>query len=123
MSIKFLIFMKNEKKFVKYAKRKMFASPKNIFCGWQDGKNAVVYIMKQDIFREKNMTDEKVQRINELARKSKTEGLTDAEKAEQKALRDEYIADYRKQFIGIMDNTYIKTPDGKKTKVTRREDK
>jgi uncharacterized protein YnzC (UPF0291/DUF896 family) len=79
--------------------------------------------MKQDIFREKNMTDEKVQRINELARKSKTEGLTDAEKAEQKALRDEYIADYRKQFIGIMDNTYIKTPDGKKTKVTRREDK
>ena len=79
--------------------------------------------MKQDIFREKNMTDEKVQRINELARKSKTEGLTDAEKAEQKALRDEYIADYRKQFIGIMDNTYIKPPDGKKTKVTRREDK
>ncbi len=69
------------------------------------------------------MTAEKVQRINELARKSKTEGLTESEKAEQKALREEYIADYRKQFMGIMDNTYIQTPDGKKTKVTRREDK
>lgn len=69
------------------------------------------------------MTAEKVQRINELARKAKTEGLTESEKAEQKALRDEYIADYRKQFMGIMDNTYIQTPDGKKTKVKRREDK
>ncbi len=69
------------------------------------------------------MTEEKVKRINELARKAKIEGLTDAEKAEQKALRDEYIADYRKQFMGIMDNTYIQTPDGKKTKVSRRENK
>ena len=33
MSIKFLIFMQYAKKFVKYAKRKRFASPKNIFCG------------------------------------------------------------------------------------------
>ena len=69
------------------------------------------------------MTEEKVQRINELARKAKAQGLSEEEKAEQKALRDEYIADYRKQFMGIMDNTYIQTPDGKKTKVTRREDK
>ena len=37
------------------------------------------------------MTDEKVQRINELARKSKTpEGLTEAEKAEQTELRNEF---------------------------------
>ena len=37
------------------------------------------------------MTDEKIQRINELARKSKTpEGLTEAEKAEQLKLRNEY---------------------------------
>ena len=37
------------------------------------------------------MTDEKIQRINELARKSKTpEGLTESEKAEQLKLRNEY---------------------------------
>ena len=35
------------------------------------------------------MTQEKIARINELAKKSKTAGLTDAEKAEQQALRQE----------------------------------
>lgn len=69
------------------------------------------------------MTEEKVKRINELAKKAKTEGLTEEEKAEQAELRAQYIADFRNNFIGIMDNTYIQTPDGKKTKVTRREDK
>ena len=64
------------------------------------------------------MVQEKVNRINELARKSKTpEGLTEAEKAEQKALREEYIRDYRAQFTGILDNTYIQRPDGTKEKV------
>ena len=64
------------------------------------------------------MVQEKVNRINELARKSKTpEGLTEAEKAEQKALRDEYIRDYRAQFTGILDNTYIQRPDGTQEKV------
>ena len=38
------------------------------------------------------MTDEKIKRINELSRKSRTpEGLTEQEKAEQAALRREYI--------------------------------
>ncbi len=65
----------------------------------------------------------KIDRINELARKSKTpEGLTDAEKAEQKALRDEYIAEYRASFTGILDNTYIQRPDGTKEKVGKKED-
>ena len=36
------------------------------------------------------MTDEKIQRINELYKKSKTVGLTDAEKKEQKVLRREF---------------------------------
>ena len=39
------------------------------------------------------MTKEKIARINELAHKSKTTGLTEAEKAEQQALRKEYIED------------------------------
>ena len=66
------------------------------------------------------MTNEKIARINELAHKSKTaEGLTADEKAEQQALRKEYIADVRASFIAQMDNTSIKEPDGTIHKVTR----
>lgn len=41
------------------------------------------------------MNSEKIARINFLAKKSKTEGLNDIEKAEQKRLRDEYRAEFR----------------------------
>lgn len=63
------------------------------------------------------MEKEKIDRINFLAKKSKTEGLTEEEKIEQKALRDEYIAGFRANLRGILDNTYIQNPDGTKTKV------
>lgn len=67
------------------------------------------------------MVKEKIDRINELAKKSKTEqGLTEQEKAEQKELRDEYIREYRAQFTGIMENTYIQRPDGTKEKVQKK---
>ena len=69
------------------------------------------------------MEQKKIDRINELARKAKTTGLSDEEKQEQAELRAEYIADYRKQFTGILDNTYIQTPDGKKTKLKRNDEK
>ena len=47
------------------------------------------------------MEKAKIDRINELFAKSKTaEGLTEAEKAEQKALREEYLAEYRKMLRG-----------------------
>lgn len=73
---------------------------------------------------ENTMVQEKVNRINELARKSKTpEGLTEEEKKEQKELRDEYIRDYRAQFTGILDNTYIQRPDGTKEKVGKKDNK
>ncbi len=58
------------------------------------------------------MEKEKVARINELARKQKAEGLTDEEKAEQKALRDEYIAEFRISMGMMLDNTVIQYPDG-----------
>ena len=58
------------------------------------------------------MEKEKVARINELARKQKAEGLTDEEKAEQKALRDEYIAEFRLSMGMMLDNTVIQYPDG-----------
>ena len=59
------------------------------------------------------MEKEKVQRINELARKSKTEeGLTPEELAEQKVLREEYILEFRKSMGMMLDNTVIQYPDG-----------
>ena len=59
----------------------------------------------------------KLERINELARKSKAEGITEEEKLEQAQLRAEYIAEFRAQFTGILDNTYIQRPDGTKESV------
>ena len=63
------------------------------------------------------MTQEKIDRINELARKSKSEGLTDAEKAEQTELRNEYRRYVTGNLAAQLSNTYIMTPDGKKRKV------
>ena len=68
------------------------------------------------------MTNEKIARINELARKSKTTGLTEAEKAEQQALRQEYVADVKASLRAQLANTSIKEPDGTIHKVTRRTD-
>lgn len=53
------------------------------------------------------MDKNKIARINELAKKSKAEGLTEAEKAEQKALREEYLAGIRKSFKAQLDNIEI----------------
>lgn len=69
------------------------------------------------------MEQKKIDRINELARKQKTSGLTEEEKAEQKALREEYVALVKRNLTAQLDNTYIVRPDGSKTKVQRKEDK
>ena len=59
------------------------------------------------------MTKEKIDRINALARKSKTpEGLTPEEKAEQKALREEYIADFRRSTLAALGRIDIQNEDG-----------
>ena len=58
------------------------------------------------------MTDEKIQRINALAKKAKAEGLTEAEKQEQQTLREEYVADFRKSLKAQLDNTVVINPDG-----------
>ena len=50
------------------------------------------------------MERSKIDRINELARIAKTRPLTEAEKAEQKALRDEYIAEFRAGLRGIKED-------------------
>ncbi|MBE6888927.1 MAG: DUF896 domain-containing protein [Ruminococcaceae bacterium] len=59
----------------------------------------------------------KIDRINELARKSKAEGLTEEEKAEQQKLRDEYRAEFKASLLGQLDRVYIKEADGSTTKM------
>jgi len=69
------------------------------------------------------MEQSKLDRINELARKAKTpEGLTEAEKDEQRILRQEYINSYKANLIAQLENTYIVQPDGTKRKLERRKD-
>ena len=66
------------------------------------------------------MTNEKIARINELAKKSKTTGLTEAEKAEQQELRQEYLADIKASLRAQLNNTSIKAPDGTIHKLGRK---
>jgi uncharacterized protein YnzC (UPF0291/DUF896 family) len=68
------------------------------------------------------MLKEKLDRINELAALAKTRELTAEELSERDALRKEYIEDWRKGAIEVLENTYIVTPDGKKTKLKRKDE-
>ena len=58
------------------------------------------------------MNQKRLDRINELARKQKTIGLTDEEKAEQKKLREEYLVDFRKTLRGQLENISFVEADG-----------
>ena len=60
------------------------------------------------------MDKEKIDRINELARIKKQRALTEAEAAEQAALRQEYLAEYRENMKAMLDNLIIQEPDGTK---------
>ena len=51
--------------------------------------------------------DSKIQRINELARKSKAEGLTETEKKEQQLLRQEFLAAVRKNLKGLLQSCLL----------------
>lgn len=66
------------------------------------------------------MTEEKIARINELAHISKERELTQEELAERDALRKEYIEDFRKATVDVLENTYIQTPDGVKHKLRKK---
>lgn len=67
------------------------------------------------------MEQEKIARINALARKAKAEGLTPEETAERDALRKEYIADVKRSLVGQLENTTIVRPDGSRQKVTKKK--
>lgn len=64
------------------------------------------------------ITQENIDRINELARKSKTVGLTDEEKAEQQELRRAYIEAYKQSLHAQLENTVIVRPDGSREKLS-----
>ncbi len=66
--------------------------------------------------------NEVIARINELAKKAKTEGLTPEETAERDKLRRIYIDNVKANLIGQLDNTYIVYPDGTKKKVGPKEE-
>jgi len=67
------------------------------------------------------MDEIRIQRINELARKSKTpSGLTEQEKAEQKILRQEYIASYKRNLVSHLESIYIVDENGNKHKVEKK---
>ncbi|MGI6707201.1 MAG: DUF896 domain-containing protein [Clostridia bacterium] len=57
----------------------------------------------------------KIKRINELARKSKKTGLTPEEKAEQTALRQEYLAAFRANLENTLDAITLVDEDGRRT--------
>ena len=67
------------------------------------------------------MTNEKIARINELAHKSKTTGLTEAEKAEQQALRREYLDDIKASLRAQLNNNSIQEPDGTIHKLAKKD--
>ena len=69
------------------------------------------------------MENSKLQRINELARIKKERELTAEETAERDALRKEYLDEWRKGAIEVLENTYIQLPDGKKHKLQRKDNK
>lgn len=58
------------------------------------------------------MKPEKIQRINELSRKSKAEGLTEEEKKEQVVLRREFVESFRSNLKAQLDNIDIQEKDG-----------
>jgi uncharacterized protein YnzC (UPF0291/DUF896 family) len=58
------------------------------------------------------LSKEKIARINELAKKSKTSGLTPDEAQEQQNLRQEYLQSLRKSFINTLHSVKIIDPNG-----------
>lgn len=67
------------------------------------------------------ITQEQINRINELARKAKDIGLSESEKEEQAKLRALYIESIKQSLTSQLDNTYIVDKNGNKKKVQRKD--
>ena len=66
------------------------------------------------------MEQQKIERINFLARKKKETGLTSEELAEQKLLYEEYLEGYRRNLRSTLGNTVVERPDGTREKLTKK---
>lgn len=62
------------------------------------------------------LTKKKLARLNELARKAKQTALTESERIEQQALRQEYLANFRKGFIEQLEHIQVADTDSETTK-------
>ena len=69
------------------------------------------------------MEQHKIDRINHLAKKQKSEGLTAEEAAERAALHREYVEEIKGSLRAHLDNTYLMDEKGNKTKLRRKEGK
>ncbi|UOQ85713.1 DUF896 domain-containing protein [Gracilibacillus salinarum] len=58
------------------------------------------------------LSQDKIARINELSKKSKSEGLTEEEKKEQKDLREAYLKNVRKSFKNQLKGMTVVDPNG-----------
>ena len=67
------------------------------------------------------MEQSKIDRINALARKAKAEGLTEEEKAEQQALRAEYIAGFRASLRSQLEGIVVEEADGSRHKLNKKD--
>ena len=63
----------------------------------------------------------RIERINELARKAKAEGLTPEETAERELLRKEYVAAVKASLVGHLENTWVVDERGNKRPLSRRD--
>ena len=69
------------------------------------------------------MEKQKIDRINELARKKKTVGLTEAEVREQETLRREYLDGFRANMEAVLAGVVIQHPDGSRTPLQKKTTK
>lgn len=67
------------------------------------------------------MTDEKLRRINELARLAKERPLIAEETAERERLRREYVAEWRRGAEQVLENTYVVDVHGVKRKLKKKQ--
>lgn len=58
------------------------------------------------------LSNEKMARINELARKAKSTGLSEAEAKEQSKLRSEYLSAFRSSMLNTLSNVKVIDPEG-----------
>lgn len=66
------------------------------------------------------MTKEEIARINELAKKSREEGLSDQEKDEQQALRQQYLKEFRGNFEAVLQGIKVQEEDGSVHPLTKK---